>query len=249
MKILIIPDIHNHVDNVNFILKQEYDKAIFLGDYFDSYNDTPADALKTALWLANSLKNPKHIHLLGNHDAPYAFPKNHQFAHDYGYTDEKQKVINKVISRAEWDQFKLVHFEGSFMFSHAGLTGEIAPYAPSEALARKSIERVAGEALKDARSGLFHEFLSHKGLLWMRPWDFEPIPHITQVVGYTPTWMIKDKGEKDQVGKLITPDGGSYPKYFGNHVGGAVWFFDCLPEYYGILDGGGIWVGETGIKK
>ena len=78
MKILVIPDIHEapNLDEVEAaIAAHAPDLTVFLGDYFDSWDDTPADAGRTAEWLANSLKLPRRQHLFGNHDLPYYVPR------------------------------------------------------------------------------------------------------------------------------------------------------------------------------
>lgn len=41
MRILVIGDIHGHNDWERVVLKEDYDKVIFLGDYFDNYKNTP----------------------------------------------------------------------------------------------------------------------------------------------------------------------------------------------------------------
>lgn len=51
-KILIVPDIHNDYHTAEMIIKKEnLDKIIFLGDYFDDFYDTVKDAANVAKWL------------------------------------------------------------------------------------------------------------------------------------------------------------------------------------------------------
>jgi hypothetical protein len=74
MPALIVPDIHNRVDDAEaFIAKHGGDcrSIVFLGDYFDSYDGGPMEAHFTARWLKRSLATPGRFHLLGNHDASY----------------------------------------------------------------------------------------------------------------------------------------------------------------------------------
>jgi predicted phosphodiesterase len=43
MKTLVIPDVHQRVNSVKWILENEkdYDEVVFLGDWFDSFFDPP----------------------------------------------------------------------------------------------------------------------------------------------------------------------------------------------------------------
>jgi hypothetical protein len=121
-KTIIIPDIHHRLNCVEQILTKEspYDKAIFLGDWFDDYGDTPIKAEKTARALQISLHNPKHVHLWGNHDISYAFDNN-SYASCSGWTSEKYEVIQNFLKN-EWKHFKFYTFEQDWLLSHAGLS-------------------------------------------------------------------------------------------------------------------------------
>ena len=56
-KIILIPDIHNDYFTAEKIIKKENPcNVIFLGDYFDDFDDTVQDAINTAKWLKKSLK-------------------------------------------------------------------------------------------------------------------------------------------------------------------------------------------------
>lgn len=124
MKTIIISDLHNRVywieDALSSPLLQPYDRVLFLGDYFDDFGDTPEDVYIAATWLKNSLKKPNRIHLMGTHDLWYRFPYN-PYIEATGNTDEKEKVINSILSTRDWNLLKLYHFEQNYLISHAGL--------------------------------------------------------------------------------------------------------------------------------
>ena len=62
IKTIIIPDIHNDYHTAEKIIKKENpDKIIFLGDYFDDFYDTIKDVTK---WLVKSLQQKNRIHLI-----------------------------------------------------------------------------------------------------------------------------------------------------------------------------------------
>ena len=71
MRTLIIPDIHQQIEHVDELLEREsgnYDRVTFLGDYFDSYDDSTS-IIRTANWLKDKIENyPDWTSLLGNHD-------------------------------------------------------------------------------------------------------------------------------------------------------------------------------------
>ena len=72
--VLIIPDIHLKWERVNRVINHVgADEIIFLGDYFDDFNDTPEQVDEMVSWLEHSAKQPNRIHLFGNHDMHYAF--------------------------------------------------------------------------------------------------------------------------------------------------------------------------------
>lgn len=122
IRCILIPDIHLKHERVQSILAQEtYDKVIFTADYFDSFDDTAEQNRQTALWLKESLKDPRHIHLLGNHDCGYRFAYV-RAAYCSGYTDEKAYAINQVLTEEDWEKVKYYHVEAGILFTHAGLS-------------------------------------------------------------------------------------------------------------------------------
>ena len=77
MKLIVIPDLHqapNLHEMEASIAREAPDQIIFLGDYFDQFGDTPTDAAQMARWLTASMAQTNRVHLLGNHDLPYAWP-------------------------------------------------------------------------------------------------------------------------------------------------------------------------------
>lgn len=121
---LIIPDIHNHVETAEELAKLYPDRtSVFLGDYFDNWNDWAGVARTTAEWLRHSLNQPNRIHLMGNHDLPYRW--NSQTCP--GFTREKKEAISKVMRQADWEQILFYHViqkDGlrPLVLSHAGFT-------------------------------------------------------------------------------------------------------------------------------
>ena len=75
MRTLIIPDLLHHTENADYWLcSQSYDRAIFLGDYFDNFGNNVSDSRLSASWLRKRIETTDDVMLLGIHDAPYLFP-------------------------------------------------------------------------------------------------------------------------------------------------------------------------------
>jgi hypothetical protein len=122
MRTIIVPDLHlNHHKAESFLSSiAPYDRVIFLGDYFDSWNDTPAMNMDAAFWLKQSLKDPKRTHLWGNHDLSY-------FHHNYrcsGWSYYKNRDVNLAMRPADWKKLKFFAWEQGWLLSHAGVSEE-----------------------------------------------------------------------------------------------------------------------------
>lgn len=130
-KTLIIPDLHNKIEKADAIIANEsHDSIVFLGDNFDEFEDTPEDVRRTAIWLKESLNDPKRIHLKGNHDLSYMYSFNSAVSCS-GFTREKDYHINQVMNREDWDKMKWYHAQDNILFSHAGLSAKlIKKYGP-----------------------------------------------------------------------------------------------------------------------
>jgi hypothetical protein len=128
-KIIAIGDIHNRWVHAEEVARQ-YDAThtiIFVGDYFDNFNDTAQDADQTARWLKESLSKPNRIHLMGNHDINYHYKNTRpgsnlgdQIYFCSGYHPAKDDAINRILTNEDWDKIKFAYKQNGFWFSHAG---------------------------------------------------------------------------------------------------------------------------------
>lgn len=123
---VVIPDIHNRIAWAELVASQYPNHTkVFLGDYFDDFNDGPTEAKATAEWLRWSIYQPERIHLFGNHDLPYCFPT--AFTMCPGCKREKHAAVVKIMKHADWGRLKLyylIHREAQrpLLISHAGFT-------------------------------------------------------------------------------------------------------------------------------
>jgi len=204
MRTLVIPDIHQQVEAVDNLLDREssnYDSVVFLGDYFDAYVPQES-ASETALWLVDLMKkNPSWTFLLGNHDIGYVFSPGYQACS--GFQPDEFKFVNSTLAEVR-NRFKLCHFAGSYLFSHAGLTDLMLPeYLISREEKKNWITEKCTQALDCAFGSIQNAFLkaSHyrggdarvPGITWCDFNEFYPIPDINQVFGHTAGYVVREK--------------------------------------------------------
>lgn len=122
-KILVIPDIHGELFwQRALLLINDYDKIIFLGDYLDAWDDLGISDDSMAFNLLNiinfKLAYPDKIEiLLGNHELSYMFND----CICSGYRPFGALTFNQILHKYN-KLFKIVHKEGLYLFSHAGIT-------------------------------------------------------------------------------------------------------------------------------
>ena len=202
MRTLIIPDIHNHIENADYWLtSQKYDRVVFLGDYFDHFRDDGNDARKMAMWLRDWMERTGNIFLLGNHDVAYMFPDKNEL-YCPGFTRAKANAIHEILKPADWHRFKLAHAEQGWLLSHAGFH----PVWIKDPTAEIILERCE-QVMELARRGKVDPILGmgwdrgglqrYGGPLWMDWGTLVPIPGINQIVGHTPDDEVREKIAKD----------------------------------------------------
>ena len=201
---LVIPDVHHRTEWAEALIAREgadCASIIFTGDYFDYAGDTPKDTHSTALWLRESLRDPRRVHLLGNHDVAY-------FAHGWqtldwsGWSMPKLEAFLKVFPAEEFPSLPLhlAATAGPWFLSHAGVAGgrhsEFNGY-PAEvllhwaAVARRDLQAymkkqtVIPQLLGLGMSRGGDQAIG--GLLWCDfDMDFIPLYGVHQLCGHTP---------------------------------------------------------------
>jgi len=183
LKTLIIPDIHTRYDIAESIIKKENpDKTVFLGDYFDDWDDTLEITEQVALWLKTSLANPNRIHLLGNHDLAYLNDK-------YPCSGFSQGKLF-AIKNTKIDLSKLKHYcwVGDWLCTHAGLSYE---FFKAYRLGRSVNEFLEYYSSSELRHRLYNCSSSrggrdaYSGIVWCDYEEFVDIPDIKQIFGHT----------------------------------------------------------------
>ena len=185
MKILIIPDIHNKWFEAEEIIdKENPDKVVFLGDYFDDFGDDMDITEQTALWLKKSLTNPDRIHLLGNHDLSYI---NTDYA-CAGFTESKLFAIMET--KVDLNKLQYYCWVGDWLCTHAGLSYEFyKAFAtngmnPNDLLWKLSTDNELKHRLYQC-SAFRGGRDAHAGILWCDYDEFVDIPNVKQIFGHT----------------------------------------------------------------
>lgn len=199
-KTLIWSDIHQRVDLLHAALDTlKPKKIIFLGDYWDNFNDSPREAIKMAMYLKQLMDEyPNWVYLLGNHDMAYVYPNNDFELWCSGNTHEKRRAVRAILSQHHFDKFKLCHFEQGYLFSHAGIhpqsVGNVLNYPQQQQIPQ--LERLCKNVLENIKAGISHPILGAGksrggsypvgGITWLDWSEFDPIEGINQIVGHTP---------------------------------------------------------------
>jgi predicted phosphodiesterase len=194
-----IGDIHQKIDRLKIMLEhsdvESAEQVIFLGDYFDSFDDKH-QLEATVDFLNQNVENDRFIFLMGNHDIHY-LSRNKAFRCS-GYSQETDTFIEKNLSKQFKKKVKLFEHQTiagqSVLFSHAGLHPSFIPV---------SVDAANFDSLNDYLNSLdininlIHPLLMdgqdrsrsarqlHSGILWMDWYSLSPIEGLNQVVGHS----------------------------------------------------------------
>lgn len=250
-RVLLIGDTHNRIDTLKRILFDypkkggrrinTCDYVVHVGDWFDSFNDTPKHAENTALYIKWLIENIglKFKFCIGNHDQSYIAPNGGTYSGMFGHTKKKHEAVKRILHREHWDKFEFYHAIDGWIVSHAGITEQVF-CKPYQSLTEENLKRVCDEAKKTLFGGLYHPvygmgasrggFAPCGGITWA-DWieDFTPIPGIKQVVGHT-------RVTRPQVKNVYGTDSGES------------WNIDCMPRTVGWLIDGKFESEDTGIE-
>jgi hypothetical protein len=246
---LIVPDIHNATERAEAIISAHgtgCDRIILLGDYFDDFGDSAADAERVAKWLLQSVQDSRRVHLIGNHDLGYLGTE--QTAEIYpcpGWSIDKYEAASAVLQG--FDRRKLsaaVAFEG-WLLSHAGfhrshLEGRLMVQlldVCDEAFA-KALGGVFDPIFAPSRARGFGDYVG--GLTWL-DWsrEFTAIDGWHQIVGHTPSRSVRAAYSTDLFTghHRITQEPVPRELRDRTHYATMNWCLDTKLQCVGIIDG------------
>lgn len=120
---IAIGDIHGHQTWQKIVAKDDFDKVVFVGDYFDNLDGISADDQKRNFRdiIAFKKSYPDKVKLLiGNHDFHYFSFAKQSYA---GYQPLQKWDYRELLQDALYDKLlQICHVEDRFLFSHAGVT-------------------------------------------------------------------------------------------------------------------------------
>lgn len=123
MKIIALGDIHGRTNWRDIVAKTEFDKIVFIGDYFDTHEDISAEQQKANFEDIIEYKKAnmeKVILLLGNHDYHYLSMANEKYK---GFQEAHKTDIQEMLQKAlRLDLIQMCFVFHKFIFSHAGVT-------------------------------------------------------------------------------------------------------------------------------
>lgn len=192
---------------------------MFLGDYFDCFEDIDNDCYfsvkNVCKWLNETSEElgDKAIWLIGNHDVSYRASylpntynvRKNSFFNCSGWTKSKASDINKYLNPDFWDRTELCCVANGYVLSHAGFHYNHFQPLSSE---MDNIERLYEEW--EATKNIFFDRAFHwiwdiggvrggnedvGSPVWL-DWncEFVDMPGIPQIVGHTNSYVHRQRG-------------------------------------------------------
>jgi len=199
---LVIGDIHCRHKIVKNILNSWDGPIIQIGDWFDNFGEKPKETIATAELLKEFVHRPDTITLMGNHDIQYRI-RDKNALYCSGYEPEKYDLINDVLTEQDWCKLKYFHYEQNYWFSHAGISSYwfqhvIQGITPEVILEKINKAEQALEARIYSDIGCLYAADFYRGgryrkggLLWNDWANIEAHDGITEIVGHTPSKIIR----------------------------------------------------------
>lgn len=121
-KTLVIGDIHGDDCWKKIIEKENHNRIIFVGDYFDSFNITTEKQINNFLDIIEYKKTSgkEVIMLVGNHDYHYFFEED---SYTSGYQNVGKYQIKPIINETK-QYLQMAYQMDNILFTHAGVTEE-----------------------------------------------------------------------------------------------------------------------------
>ena len=216
MKYVVIGDIHGH-DSWKEILSKEkdYDRAIFLGDYLDSFTVKPEQQIENLKEILD-LDDEKTIRLLGNHD--YQYLMNDSNIRYSGYNSKTQILSQELLEQAIKDKkIKIIHVDGNNIFSHAGVSDFwLHNVAHLESPNEVNFDSINLNTL---------DYNLIKG--------YDPYGN---TISQSPIWIRPQSLRKSKLEEYVQIVGHTHMTNYVN-IDNCIHMFDCLGSgYYGVVD-------------
>lgn len=193
MKIAVIGDVHGR-DSWKKLNPEDYDRVVFLGDYFDSFDlpfKTQMENFKDILEFRITFPDKVRL-LLGNHDWHYLGFTNMVYS---GYQRKHSSKIKQILLPPVLDMtIKIAYLKNGYLFTHAGVTNtwlKNTEYTPHVRIDHFLNYLVVDNPLKlEFTSGKYFDPYGNEPCqtpLWVRPDSLmlDNLDTYIQVVGHT----------------------------------------------------------------
>jgi hypothetical protein len=196
MKIIAIGDSHGRAFWKLVANTEQYDKFVFIGDYWDSFDIPYIEQLHNFREICQFKRaNPdKVVLLIGNHDFHY-MPVAKQFGDRYsGYQHGKGLEIQHELEQNR-DILQICYLQDNYLFTHAGVTTTWIKFADVEARIKEGLR--LDETINDVFNYTPNKFLFNgvdpygddvdQSPIWVRPQSLneDAYGEYVQVVGHT----------------------------------------------------------------
>lgn len=206
MKILVIGDIHG-INNWKKIIETEldFDKVIFIGDYFDSFNVPYLDQMNNFKNICQFKKesDKEIILLIGNHDFHYWRGIQDKCS---GYQKFKARIIDIELFENK-ELFQICYNFENFLFTHAGVSSDFLDLTfGKDSWDINNISNDLNELFKYKPNSFAFNGVDNYGddvyqtPIWIRPNSLikgtnqELKDKYIQIVGHTPQKEIRKEG-------------------------------------------------------
>lgn len=212
MKILVIPDLHENLEFLKYIIAVEdtaaFDHVVMLGDYFDPpAEDRLRQVAGTLLGMREILGDRLHL-LCGNHDLPYYALRpvcggkrgrpNEIISNWLGNTTiARAEIINSLWDAAFWQDLQGTVLLDGWLFSHAGVHPDWWPPSEPDTASRyrwlrNEWRQAFANIYREAENPIFAAGAARGGVLpfggplWL-DWEaeFKDVLEVPQIVGHT----------------------------------------------------------------
>jgi predicted MPP superfamily phosphohydrolase len=118
MKICVIPDVHGSHHWEKIVPKKDnYDKIVFMGDYFDEWTNVWPDQMMNFCKILKFKKDYDKVDILwGNHDTSYFLKE-----HCSGFQPLHKIEICSMLNRNQFHLRSIVEYDG-WLFAHGGVS-------------------------------------------------------------------------------------------------------------------------------
>ena len=204
MKIIALGDTHGRTVWKKIVAKENFDKVVFVGDYFDTHEYvTPAQQKRNFedIIAYKEVNKDKVVLLIGNHDFHYLSDMDERYSgfNRYHAANIEQLLLNAL----QKDYLQMCFYYEPFLFVHAGITKTWCRNAlGNDSFKNNELLAQTINQLFNEQPGLFR-FTPGKGEdaygdeveqspIWVRPDSLlaDRVDNCTQIVGHTTQYQL-----------------------------------------------------------